>query len=166
MTFISTITWKHSLLQTVTKHRLNIYLRLCCVTSCNQIQWKKRFADTVKIALIWIFPPASFLWRNFDILIMTIRKPTGNRDTAAELWMGFIDVFCGSGMEIKVWIQYHNITLALRIFSRAPLYYTISLSKSSLSGEHNRPGTTMSLSNRGVAIRRQHNICRWCKWNM
>lgn len=113
-------------IETVTMHWLNISPQLCCITSCNRIHWKKRLADAVKIALIWIFPPVSFLWRTFDILITTIRKPTGNRDTAAELWMGCIDLFCGSGTEIKVWIQYYNIRLALRCFlQRAALLYSI-----------------------------------------
>lgn len=121
-------------------------------------------ADSVKIALIWIFPLASFLWRTFDILIMTIRKPTGNGDTAAELWVGFIDLFCGSGTEIKVWIQYHNIRLALRIFSREPLYYTTSLSKSSLSGKHYRPDATMSQSNKLGCCIVQWRCSVWRLW--
>jgi len=54
--------------QTVTKYLLNIDFQLSCITSCNQIHWKKRFADTLKSALVWIFPPASFLWCTFDIL--------------------------------------------------------------------------------------------------
>lgn len=159
MAFIITTKWKHEawnvhtaisyLTQAASKLWINTYLQLCCITPCKQIHWRKRFADTVKIALIWIFPPASFLWRAFDILIMTIREPTGNRDTALS---GFIDLFCGSGMEIKVWIQYHNITLALRIFSRELLYYTTSLSKSSLSGKHYRPDARASLSNCDVAV--------------
>jgi len=46
---------------------------------------EEEVANTIKITLIWIVPLAGFLLFTFDILITTITKPTGNRDTAAEL---------------------------------------------------------------------------------